>query len=67
MNEDLEDMVKERTKDLLVSREYFKYLADNIPVLIWTADMKENLIILIADGMNTLVLILKIQKQNKRN
>src|SRR6185295_665404 len=38
MNEELEDMVKERTKDLLLSREYFKYLADNIPVLIWTAD-----------------------------
>ena len=39
MNAELEDMVKERTKDLLLSREYFKYLADNIPVLIWTADM----------------------------
>lgn len=39
MNADLEDMVKERTKDLSLSREYFKYLADNIPVLIWTADM----------------------------
>lgn len=39
MNEDLEDKVKERTKDLLVSREYFKFLADNIPVIIWTADM----------------------------
>src|SRR5436190_6636711 len=38
LNEGLEDMVKERTKDLLLSREYFKYLADNIPVLIWTAD-----------------------------
>jgi two-component system CheB/CheR fusion protein len=37
MNAELEDMVKERTKDLLLSREYFKYLADNIPVLIWTA------------------------------
>ena len=43
MNEDLEDMVKERTKDLLLSREYFKYLADNIPVLIWTADMNGKL------------------------
>lgn len=38
MNEELEDMVKERTKDLLLSREYFKYLANNIPVIIWTAD-----------------------------
>jgi len=38
MNEELEEMVKERTKDLLLSREYFKYLANNIPVIIWTAD-----------------------------
>src|SRR5687767_2225631 len=38
MNEELEDTVVERTKDLLVSREYFKFLADNIPVIIWTAD-----------------------------
>ena len=38
MNEELEDIVEERTKDLLVSREYFKFLADNIPVIIWTAD-----------------------------
>jgi two-component system phosphate regulon sensor histidine kinase PhoR len=43
MNEELEDMVQERTKDLLLSREYFKYLADNIPVLIWTADMNGKL------------------------
>jgi len=39
MNEELEDIVEERTKDLLVSREYFKFLADNIPVIIWTADV----------------------------
>jgi two-component system CheB/CheR fusion protein len=38
MNEELEDMVKDRTKDLLMSREYFKFLANNIPVIIWTAD-----------------------------
>ena len=38
MNDELEDLVKERTKDLLMSREYFKFLADNIPVIIWTAD-----------------------------
>ncbi len=38
MNEELEDMVKERTRDLTLSREYFKYLANNIPVIIWTAD-----------------------------
>lgn len=38
LNEELEDRVKERTKELLMSREYFKVLADNIPVIIWTAD-----------------------------
>ena len=36
MNEALEDNVKERTRELLVSREYFKFLADNIPVIVWT-------------------------------
>ena len=39
MNEELEDIVEDRTKDLLTSREYFKFLADNIPVIIWTADI----------------------------
>jgi two-component system phosphate regulon sensor histidine kinase PhoR len=43
MNEELEDIVEERTKDLLVSREYFKFLADNIPVIIWTADTEGKL------------------------
>lgn len=38
MNEELEDKVEERTRDLLISREYFKFLADNIPVIVWTAD-----------------------------
>lgn len=38
LNEELEDMVEERTRDLLMSREYFKFLADNIPVIVWTAD-----------------------------
>lgn len=37
MNEELEDKVEERTKDLSISREYFKFLADNLPVIIWTA------------------------------
>jgi len=36
MNEELEDTVRIRTKDLLVSREHFKFLADNIPVIVWT-------------------------------
>jgi len=43
LNEELEDIVKERTKDLLLSREYFKYLANNVPVIIWTADMNGKL------------------------
>ena len=38
MNEELEEIVEERTRDLSTSREYFKFLADNIPVIIWTAD-----------------------------
>ena len=38
MNEELEDTVRIRTKDLLVSREHFKFLADNIPVIVWTTD-----------------------------
>lgn len=33
----LEQRVTERTKELLTSREYFRFLADNIPVIIWTA------------------------------
>ncbi len=36
MNEGLEDIVRQRTNDLLISREYFKFLADNIPVIVWT-------------------------------
>jgi len=39
MNEELEDIIEERTKDLRVSREYFKFLADNIPVIIWTSSV----------------------------
>ena len=38
LNEELEDIVEIRTRDLLTSREYFKFLADNIPVIVWTAD-----------------------------
>jgi len=37
INEQLEAIVTERTKDLLVSREHFKFLANNIPVIVWTA------------------------------
>lgn len=37
LNFDLEDKVKERTNELLLSRENFRFLADNIPVIVWTA------------------------------
>jgi two-component system phosphate regulon sensor histidine kinase PhoR len=37
MNEELEDIVRQKTLDLFMSREHFKFLADNIPVIIWTA------------------------------
>src|SRR4030095_6774659 len=43
MNDELEDTGTERTKDLLLSREYFKFLADNIPVIIWTTDSEGKL------------------------
>jgi two-component system CheB/CheR fusion protein len=43
LNEELEDIVVERTRDLLISREYFKFLADNIPVMVWTADSEGKL------------------------
>ncbi len=36
MNERLEEIVEERTRDLLVSKEHFKFLSDNIPVIVWT-------------------------------
>lgn len=37
LNETLEDTVKSRTNELLVSREHFKFLSNNIPVIVWTA------------------------------
>ncbi|MCP9749886.1 ATP-binding protein [Ferruginibacter sp. HRS2-29] len=37
LNDELEEKVKERTKELLVSREHFRFLADHIPVIAWTA------------------------------
>lgn len=36
LNNELEDTVKERTDELFVSREHFKYLANNIPQMTWT-------------------------------
>ena len=37
LNNVLEEKVVERTKELSLSREQFKFLADNIPVMAWTA------------------------------
>jgi len=36
LNNELEDTVKTRTADLLISREHFKLLSDNIPQMTWT-------------------------------
>jgi two-component system CheB/CheR fusion protein len=36
LNAQLEDTVKERTNELFLSREHFKYLANNIPQMTWT-------------------------------
>jgi len=36
INEHLEELVTERTNELFLSREHFKFLADNIPVIVWT-------------------------------
>lgn len=43
MNDELENIVKARTKDLIISKENFKFLADNIPVIVWTADAQGKL------------------------
>lgn len=36
LNNELEETVRERTKDLIISREYLKLLTDNIPQMTWT-------------------------------
>jgi len=36
LNNQLEDTVRDRTKELYLSREHFKYLANNIPQMTWT-------------------------------
>jgi two-component system phosphate regulon sensor histidine kinase PhoR len=36
LNNELEDTVKYRTNELFLSREHFKYLANNIPQITWT-------------------------------
>lgn len=36
LNDELEETVKERTKDLTISQDYLKLLTDNIPQMTWT-------------------------------
>ncbi|HEY2582475.1 MAG TPA: ATP-binding protein [Mucilaginibacter sp.] len=36
LNEELENIVRDRTHELFLSREHFKYLANNIPQMTWT-------------------------------
>jgi two-component system phosphate regulon sensor histidine kinase PhoR len=36
LNNQLEDTVRDRTRELYLSREHFKYLANNIPQMTWT-------------------------------
>ena len=36
LNTQLEDTVRDRTQELYLSREHFKYLANNIPQMTWT-------------------------------
>jgi two-component system, OmpR family, phosphate regulon sensor histidine kinase PhoR len=40
LNARLEQTVQERTNELFESREHFKFLADNIPTIVWTANEK---------------------------
>lgn len=37
LNDELEDTVKARTNELLISREHFRLLANNIPQMTWTS------------------------------
>jgi two-component system, OmpR family, phosphate regulon sensor histidine kinase PhoR len=37
LNNELEERVRKRTTELSLSREHFKFLADHIPVIVWTA------------------------------
>lgn len=36
LNDELEETVKERTKDLIISKEHLRLLTDNIPQMTWT-------------------------------
>lgn len=40
LNEDLETTVQKRTRELFLSQEHFRFLADNIPQVIWHSNAK---------------------------
>ena len=40
LNNDLEMHVRERTEQLMISREHFKFMADTIPVIVWRANAR---------------------------
>ena len=44
LNEELEVTVQERTKELLLSKEHFRFLADNIPQVVWYANAKGDIL-----------------------
>lgn len=43
LNAQLEALITERTQELDLSREQFRFLADNIPVIVWTSKSDGNL------------------------
>ena len=38
LNNNLEAHVRERTRELMISQEHFKFMADTIPVIVWRAN-----------------------------
>ncbi|RYE11834.1 MAG: PAS domain-containing sensor histidine kinase [Sphingobacteriaceae bacterium] len=42
LNNELETLIKERTHELMISQKHFRFLADNIPVIVWTAQPNGN-------------------------
>jgi two-component system phosphate regulon sensor histidine kinase PhoR len=44
LNAELESTVQERTKELLLSKENFRFLADNIPQVVWQANHTGNMV-----------------------
>jgi two-component system CheB/CheR fusion protein len=40
LNQELEETVQKRTRELLLSKEHFRFLADNIPQVVWYSNAK---------------------------